>query len=82
MGSGSNQVVLKSGPKRPKLENVTLAQWSVTNLAILYKLHGEVKLTEEGLPVIHNKNLPASSKIQFSLSIAVCQGVQEASMCS
>ena len=48
-GSGSNQVVLKSGPKRPKLENVTLAQWSVANLAILYKLHGEDKLTEEGL---------------------------------
>lgn len=47
--TGSHQVVFKSGPKKPKLENVSLAQWSVANLAILYKLHGEEKLTIEGL---------------------------------
>ena len=43
-GNGSQQVILKSGPKKPKLESVTLAQWSVANLAILYHLLGEGKL--------------------------------------
>ena len=43
-GNGSQQVILKSGPKKPKLESVTLAQWSVANLAILYRLLGEGKL--------------------------------------
>ena len=47
-GSGSHQVVVKSGSKKPKLENVSLAQWTVANLAILYKLKGEAKLTGEG----------------------------------
>ena len=48
-GSGSHQVVLKSGPKKPKLENVSLAQWTIANLAILYKLNGEAKLTGDGI---------------------------------
>lgn len=43
-GHGDQQIVVKSGPKRPKLENVTLCQWSVANLCILYKLSGEGKL--------------------------------------
>ena len=38
-GTGAHQVVLKSGPKKPRLENVTLAQWTIANLAILYRLH-------------------------------------------
>ena len=45
-GSGSNQAVLKSGPK---LENVSLAQQTMANLAILYKLNGEAKLTGDGI---------------------------------
>ena len=36
--NGTQQVVVKTGPRRPKLETVTLAQWSVANLAILYRL--------------------------------------------
>lgn len=43
-GNGAQQVVLKSGPKKPKIESVTLAQWSVANLAILYRLLGDGKL--------------------------------------
>ena len=43
-GNGSHQVVLKSGPKKPKLENVTLAKWCEANNAILYRLVGESKL--------------------------------------
>ena len=43
-GNGTQQVIVKSGPRKPKLENVTLAQWSVANLAILYRLIGESKL--------------------------------------
>lgn len=43
-GEGEKQVVIKSGPKKPRLENLTLSQWSVANLAILYRLVGENKL--------------------------------------
>ena len=43
-GNGTQQVVVKSGPHKPKLENVSLAQWSVANLAILYRLVAESKL--------------------------------------
>ena len=32
-GNGTQQVIVKSGPRKPKLENVTLAQWSVANLS-------------------------------------------------
>ena len=48
-GSGSHQVILKSGPKKHKIENVSLAQWTIANLAILYRLHREGKLTGEGI---------------------------------
>ena len=48
-GAGSHQVVLKSGPRKPRLENVSLAQWTVANLAILYKLHGESKLSGDAI---------------------------------
>ena len=43
-GQGEQQVVVKSGPKKPKLENLSLSQWSIANLAILYKLTSEGKL--------------------------------------
>lgn len=43
-GQGDQQLVVKSGPKKPKLESLTLSQWSIANLAILYKLSGEGKL--------------------------------------
>ena len=43
-GQGDQQVIVKSGPKKPKLENLSLSQWSIANLAILYKLEGEGKL--------------------------------------
>ena len=41
---GDQQIVVKSGPKKHCLENLTLSQWSVANLAILYKLVGINKL--------------------------------------
>ena len=43
-GQGDQQIVVKSGPRKPKLENLTLSQWSIANLAIIYKLVGENKL--------------------------------------
>ena len=43
-GQGDQQIVVKSGPRKPKLENLTLSQWSIANLAILYKLQWENKL--------------------------------------
>ena len=43
-GNGEQNIVVKSGPKKPHLENITLSQWSVANMAILYKLLGEGKL--------------------------------------
>lgn len=48
-GSGSQQIVLKTGPKKIKLENVSLAQWSVANLGILYKLIEEGKLNSHNI---------------------------------
>ena len=45
-GNGSQEVVVKSRPPKLKLENVSSAQWSVANLAILYKLVEEGKLHE------------------------------------
>ena len=41
---GDQQVIVKTGPKKPRLENLTLSQWSVANLAILYRLAGENRL--------------------------------------
>ena len=43
-GQGDQHLVIKSGPRKPKLESITLSQWSVANLAILYKLVNEGKL--------------------------------------
>ncbi|XP_062605897.1 uncharacterized protein LOC134267691 [Saccostrea cucullata] len=39
------QLVFKSGPSKPKLENISLSQWSVANLAILQKLLQENALS-------------------------------------
>ena len=33
-GNGSHQVILNAGTKKPRLEHITLAQWSVANLTI------------------------------------------------
>ena len=42
------QIIVKSGVK-PKLEGITLSQWSIANLAIMYRLLGEGKLGDEGV---------------------------------
>ena len=42
-------MTVKSGPKKPKLENLSLSQLSIANLAILYKLVGEEKLVGPAL---------------------------------
>ncbi|MES9879858.1 MAG: hypothetical protein ABW185_03155, partial [Sedimenticola sp.] len=43
-GQGDQHIVVKSGPRRPKLDTLTLCQWSVANLSILYRLVGDNKL--------------------------------------
>ena len=48
-GNESQQVVLKSGPTKPKLENVALAQWCMANNAILDKLICESKLNSNNI---------------------------------
>ena len=48
-GQGDQQVIVKSGPRKPRLEGLTLCQWSVANLSILYKLVGENKLAGNSL---------------------------------
>ena len=40
--------MVKSGVK-PKIETITLSQWSIANLVILYKLLGEGKLLDQGV---------------------------------
>ncbi|MEW8546117.1 MAG: hypothetical protein AB2693_21565 [Candidatus Thiodiazotropha sp.] len=46
---GDQQILVKSGPRKPKLENLTLSQWSVANLSILYKLSRDGKLIGQSL---------------------------------
>ena len=48
-GNGDQRIVVKSGPKKPILENLTLSQWSIANMAILYKLINEGKLQGSSL---------------------------------
>ena len=48
-GQGDQQLLIKSGPKKPRLESLTLSQWSIANLAILYKLVGDGKLVGASL---------------------------------
>ena len=48
-GQGDQQLVIKSGSKKPKLESLTLSQWSIANLAILYRLVNEGKLVGPSL---------------------------------
>ena len=48
-GQGNQQIIVKSGPKEPKFESLTLSQWSVATLSILYKLVGENKLVSSAL---------------------------------
>ena len=43
-GEGEQKLVIKSGPKKPRLESLTLSRWSMANLSILYKLVNEGKL--------------------------------------
>ena len=48
-GHGDQQVIVKSGSKKPRLENLTLSQWSLANLAILYCLVNDHKLQGSSL---------------------------------
>ena len=36
--NGTNKLILHSGPAKPKLETLTITQWSMANMAIMYKL--------------------------------------------
>ncbi|CAG2232851.1 unnamed protein product [Mytilus edulis] len=47
--SGSGQLILKSGPTKPKLESLNVSQWSMANLAILYKLLEEGHLVQNNI---------------------------------
>ena len=70
-GNGSHQAVLKSGPKKPKLENVALAQWCVANNAILFRLISESKLNpNDMLDYIYYScgKFPGDFSSQISLS--------------
>ena len=48
-GQGDQQLLIKSGPKKLRLESLTLSQWSIANLAILYNLVGDGKLVGASL---------------------------------
>ena len=48
-GGDGSQIVLKSGPKRPRLENVTPMQWSAANLRILIELLQEGHLQAQNI---------------------------------
>ncbi|CAG2225451.1 unnamed protein product [Mytilus edulis] len=44
--ASGGQLVFKSGPLRPKLESLSLCQWSRANLSIMYKLLSTGELTQ------------------------------------
>ena len=65
-GQGEQQIIVKSGPKKPRLENLTLCQWSVANLSILYKTCWGQEIDRSGpygLPVLYHKGIPVDTKI-------------------
>ena len=73
-GQGEQQIVVKSGPKKPKLESLTLSQWSIANLGILYKLVGEGKLGGpifDGLLVLYHQSVPIGTEMQFNICTTV-----------
>jgi hypothetical protein len=41
---GESHLVLKSGPRKPRLDTIGLEQWSIANLAILYQLMADGKI--------------------------------------
>ena len=47
-GDDGMEIVCRSGSRKPKLEGITISQWSLANIAILYKLfqEGTLKLEE------------------------------------
>ena len=67
---GEQKLVIKAGPKKPPLESLNLSQWSVANLAILYKL-------------VNEGNLVGPSMMDYlSYSIKVYQLIQRFSLVS
>ncbi len=47
--SDGTQVIVRSGPSKPKLETVTKDQWSLANLAILNRLVSDGQLDKQGM---------------------------------
>ena len=55
--TANGQLVYKSGPAKPKLEAISQNQWSVANLAILYKLLEEGGLGHDQMQGVHNSRI-------------------------
>ena len=47
--SSTGQLIFKSGPSKPKLELISLCQWSMASLAILYKMLEEDSLSQANI---------------------------------
>ncbi|VDI71189.1 Hypothetical predicted protein [Mytilus galloprovincialis] len=66
--ASGGQLVFKSGPLRPKLESLSLCQWSRANLSIMYKLlsTGELAQTQilDYLFIIYHEILPILTEIE------------------
>ncbi|VDI50862.1 Hypothetical predicted protein [Mytilus galloprovincialis] len=61
--SGSGQLILKSGPSKPKLESLNVSQWSMANLAILYKLLEEGHLVQNNILDYYHMPTPGGKEI-------------------
>ena len=48
-GSANGQLIFKSGPAKPKLDQVNQTQWSIANLAIMYRLLQEGTLEQASI---------------------------------
>ena len=65
-------VILKSDPRKPKLEAVTLAQWSIANLGILYKLLEEGKLDSKSILAYLSYTTKICQLVQRFNLVSVC----------
>ena len=77
-----NHIVVKSGVK-PKIESITLSQWSIASLAILFQAPGGGKVEvsrDHRLSVVHDQAISANSAVRKRVRICVRLRVQKATV--
>ena len=63
---GSAKIVVTYGPKKPKLESISIPQWVVAKTRIFYTLFSEGKLST-GLSSLHGQNNGIDSSVRLEV---------------